>query len=526
NQTVTAGQNATFTVVATGTAPLSYQWQKNDANIAGATSSNYTTPGTTSADNNSSFDVIVSNAAGSVTSNKATLTVNPAAVAPSITTQPANQTVTAGQNATFTVVATGTAPLSYQWQKNGANITGATSSSYTTPGTTSADNNSTFDVVVSNLAGSVTSNTATLTVNSASSMSIVTNSLPAGQMLAAYAFPLQATGGTPPYAWSVIGGSLPVGLNLPSAGTISGIPTVSGSFPFNVQVSDSAGNSTSTGLNMTVATPPSPPVSSPFGHVAIVVEENHNYSDVVGSSSMPYLNGLINQYGLATQDYADTHPSIGNYFMLTTGQILTNDDSQTPSSFPVSVDNVVRELVAAGKTWKAYAEDLPSVGYTGGDSGNYYVRHNPLAYLTDVQNSATQQQNLVPFTQFSTDLTSGNLPNYSFIVPNACDDAHNCGLSTADSWLMTNIDPLIKNSVFQNDGLLIIVFDESANDNTDGGGRVAAVLISPKFSKVAYQSTTLYQHETILRLTLESLGVAVLPGAAATAATTWDFFGF
>jgi hypothetical protein len=98
-------------------------------------------------------------------------------------------------------------------------------------------------------------------------------------------------------------------------------------------------------------------------HVVIVLEENSNYSNVVGSSSMPYLNSLINKYGLATQYYANTHPSIGNYFMLTTGQILTNDDSQTPSSFPVSVDNVVRALLTASKTWKGYGEGLPSVGY-------------------------------------------------------------------------------------------------------------------------------------------------------------------
>src|SRR5215472_12260846 len=165
SQTVTAGQTATFTVVASGTAPLSYQWQKNGANIAGATSSSYTTPVTTTSDSGSTFDVVVSNTAGSATSNAATLTVNPAPVAPTIITQPTNQTVTVGQAATFSVTATGTAPLSYQWRKNGANIAGATSASYTTPATTTSDSGSTFLVVVSNSAGTATSSAATLTVN-------------------------------------------------------------------------------------------------------------------------------------------------------------------------------------------------------------------------------------------------------------------------------------------------------------------------------------------------------------------------
>src|SRR5438552_16417674 len=104
-----------------------------------------------------------------------------------------------------------------------------------------------------------------------------------------------------------------------------------------------------------------------FGHVVIVPLENNAYSSVVSSPSMPYFNSLISQYGLATQYYANTHPSIGNYFMMTTGQVLTNDDNQTPSSFPVSGVNVVRELLAAGITWNSYAADLPTVGYTGVD---------------------------------------------------------------------------------------------------------------------------------------------------------------
>src|SRR5256885_13638283 len=87
NQTVTAGQTATFAVVAAGTAPLGYQWQKNGVNITGATSASYTTATTTTADSGSTFRVVVSNSAGTVTSSAATLTVNAAAVAPTITTQ-------------------------------------------------------------------------------------------------------------------------------------------------------------------------------------------------------------------------------------------------------------------------------------------------------------------------------------------------------------------------------------------------------------------------------------------------------
>jgi acid phosphatase len=264
-----------------------------------------------------------------------------------------------------------------------------------------------------------------------------------------------------------------------------------------------------------------------FGHVVIVLEENANYATVVGSTAMPYLNSLISKYGLATQYYSNTHPSIGNYMMLATGVVLTNDDGETPASFPVSANNVVRELAANGRSWKAYAEDLPSVGYIGGDTGNYAVRHVPLAYLTDVQNSAAGRQTLVPFTQFATDVASGQLPNYSFITPNLCDDAHNCGLDVADAWLKTNIAPLLTSSPFQDDGLLIITFDESGSDDTHGGGRIATVLISPKFSKAAYQSTTLYQHQSTLGLMLEGLGITTsLPGAAATAPAMWEFFTF
>ncbi len=258
-----------------------------------------------------------------------------------------------------------------------------------------------------------------------------------------------------------------------------------------------------------------------FSHVFIVMEENHNYSSVIGSSAMPYLNSLANKYGLATQYYANTHPSIGNYFMITTGQIITNNDSFNST---VTADNVVRHLLAAGKTWKSYEESLPYAGYISPDTTYYVRRHCPLSYFSDVVNSTVQRQNLVPFTQFAKDLANHTLPQYSFITPNICDDAHNCSLSTADNWLKTNIAPLIASSTFQNGGLLIITFDESANDNTHGGGRVAWVAISPEWSKAAYKSTTFYQHQNTLRLMLQGLGVKTYPGAAANASNMSEFF--
>ena len=283
------------------------------------------------------------------------------------------------------------------------------------------------------------------------------------------------------------------------------------------------------GCGLSSASGPSPPGPSPsssgsvpqFGHVVIVVEENHSYSEVIGNSAMPYLNSLASQYGLATQYFANTHPSIGNYFMLTTGQLVTNDDGFTGT---VGVDNIVRNLIAAGKTWKSYAESIPSTGYTGGDSYPYAKRHNPFSYFTDVVNSCTQVNNLVSLSQFNSDLVNDQLPTFSYLLPNLLNDAHDGPLQLADAWLQQNIAPLISSATFQTDGLLIIVFDESGtNDSAHGGGHVAAVIISPK-AKQGHQSTAIYQHQSALRLILHSLGIQTYPAAASTAPEMSEFF--
>ena len=163
-QTVNEGQTASFSVSASGTS-RSYQWKKNGAEIPGATSSTYTTPATSIADNDAVFVVVVSNSEGSVTSSEARLTVTAVAVAPTITSPPTAQTVAPGKMATFTVAAVGTGTLHYQWQKFGADIEGATLPSYTTSAVSDMDTGDEYSVVVSNSVGKVSSIPAILTVS-------------------------------------------------------------------------------------------------------------------------------------------------------------------------------------------------------------------------------------------------------------------------------------------------------------------------------------------------------------------------
>jgi len=293
-----------------------------------------------------------------------------------------------------------------------------------------------------------------------------------------------------------------------------------GTYKTVVQEWDKCG-STKTAVTITVTSGTSSTGTIPSSsHVFVVVEENHSYSQVIGNSSMPYLNSLATKYGLATQYYANTHPSIGNYFMMTAGQVITNNDSYCST---LTNDNIVRHLLTAGKTWKSYAEGLPYAGYTGCGSGYYAKKHNPLAFFSDVANSS-EKYNLVPFTQFSKDLANNNLPNFSFIVPNLMDDAHDGTLSAADNWLKTNIAPLISSATFQKDGILVIVFDESLDtDTAHGGGHIACVVIGPRV-KPGVKSTTVYQHQNVLKTVMKALGLGSFPGAASSASGMTSLF--
>jgi hypothetical protein len=297
-----------------------------------------------------------------------------------------------------------------------------------------------------------------------------------------------------------------------------------------------------------------------FEHVFVVVEENQNYEEVIGNTKdLPYLNTLAAKYGLATNYYANTHPSLNNYFYLTAGRRGTRSPwvGDLADKFPgeVAGDNIASILTANGKTWKAYAESLPAAGYLGGDHFPYVKRHNPFAYFASVRESkadprrSSQAANIVSFESFASDLQHETLPNYSFIVPNLYNDGHHnavtrqrasCGdhraLQGVDTWLKTNIEPLIASTIFQRSGLLVIVFDEGCEigskadsrydpkrSDLKGGGHIPALIISSR-TPAGTTSDELYHHESVLRLSLRALGVEELPSLSRGASDMNGFF--
>ena len=288
DQIIKVGDRATFAVAATGSAPLSYQWQQNGAGIAGATAANYTTPAAIPDNDGDMFAVMISNSAGSVASSSARLSVTAPAIAPSITTQPTDQSITTGQTATFSVVAGGTAPLSYQWQKNGTAITGATSASYTTPAETTADNGATFAVVVSNSAGSATSGSAKLNVAApggpvAPSITVqpADQSIQAGQTAT---YSVTATGTAPlSYQWrkngTAIAGATSASYTTPAQTTADSGAT------FAAVVSNSAGSVISRAARLTV-TAVAPTITAQPADQSIRAGQTATFS-VVASGTAP-----------------------------------------------------------------------------------------------------------------------------------------------------------------------------------------------------------------------------------------------
>jgi hypothetical protein len=240
-----------------------------------------------------------------------------------------------------------------------------------------------------------------------------------------------------------------------------------------------------------------------FSRVYVILMENEELTDVIGSPSAPYINGLAAQYGVAKAYTAVTHPSLPNYMALTSGgtQFTTNC-----SGCVVDVANIADRVESAGRTWKGYMESMPVPCLTT-DSGLYAQRHNPFVHYADIVNdSARCNAHVVPFTRFASDLQTGTLPAFTWITPNVCSDMHDCGIATGDQWL-SQVVPQIMGTPDFGSSVLFIVWDEGAT-NTGGGGVVPLVVVSPMVHSI--QSTQAANHYDLLRTMTDWLDVAPL----------------
>lgn len=246
----------------------------------------------------------------------------------------------------------------------------------------------------------------------------------------------------------------------------------------------------------------------PPDHVVIVIMENHSAGQIIGSSNAPYINSLANGGANMGQSFAISHPSEPNYLALFSGSTQGLASDACPLSY--SGDNLAAQLLAAGRTFAAYSEDLPSVGYTGCTSAAYARKHAPWVNFSNVPASTHK-----PFSAFPTDFTQ--LPTLSFVVPNLNNDMHDGTVNAGDVWLKTHLDAYAQWARTHN-SLLIVTFDE---DDNSAANQIATVFFGPMVKPGVYNEHI--NHYFVLR-TLEDLYHLPYAANAATASTILDIW--
>jgi phosphatidylinositol-3-phosphatase len=266
--------------------------------------------------------------------------------------------------------------------------------------------------------------------------------------------------------------------------------------------------------------------ASPIQHVFIIMEENHDWSDIKGSAA-PYINNTLLPMGGHAEQYYNPpgiHPSAPNYVWLEAGSAATgqNDCSPSSSSCRTSVNHLSKLIDAAGLTWREYAEDASGTSCILG--GAVDVNHVPFSYFNDVTNNGSSSfpyciSHERPFTQLATDLTGNSVANYNFITPNLNDDMHNGTIQQADSWLSTEVPKILNSQAYKSNGVLFIIWDEGEPDD----GPIGMIVESP-LAKKNYSNTIHYDHSSTLKTLEEIFGVSPMLGGAASATDLSDFF--
>jgi len=261
-----------------------------------------------------------------------------------------------------------------------------------------------------------------------------------------------------------------------------------------------------------------------FSHVFLIVMENEESTGVMGNNAAAYINTLATGHGLATQYFAVSHPSLPNYLALTAGS--TEGIASDCTGCYVDATNIADQVESSGRSWKAYLESMPSSCYVG-DAYPYMQKHNPFIYYNDVRtNPASCAEHVVPFTQLSTDLVNGTVPNLAWITPNMCNDMHDCSIATGDAWLANVVPGILASSAFQNGGVLFITWDEGESSagccGNAAGGQVATLVIAPN-GVAGLRSTIAETHYSLLRTIEDAWGLSAL-GQAASAVAMREYF--
>jgi hypothetical protein len=251
--------------------------------------------------------------------------------------------------------------------------------------------------------------------------------------------------------------------------------------------------------------------------IAVIVMENHEYSEIVGSGSAHYINGLANRYALATSSFAISHPSLPNYLALTGGSTFGITDDCTHCSVPGS--GLGGQLSSNRITWKAYMEDMPRPCFTGAGAGGYAKKHDPFVYYRALVANPSRCANVVPLTQLQADERAHRLPAFVWISPNLCHDMHDCGVSTGDRFLSQLVPPLLR--ALGPRGLLILTWDEGSSDagccRVASGGHIATILAGGAAAPGSRLRAPV-DHYSVLQTIEDLFGVPRL-GAAACACT-------
>ena len=253
----------------------------------------------------------------------------------------------------------------------------------------------------------------------------------------------------------------------------------------------------------------SPPAAP---HVMEILMENHSIDQIIGNSDAPYINGLADTYGMATNWSAMTDISLPNYLALSAGSVQGDPQDTTPQQQTYPGPTFVDELADAGISWKAYLEDMPTpCDRTDTFSPGYYdVNHNPWLYYDSIRNNPAQCANDVPGTQFTTDLAANDLPSFVWYTPNRLHDMHDGTIAQGDAFLSQLIPQVLSSQWYGQGGIILLTWDEG----TATDPLVATIAISARTPHGARETTAGNQYGT-LRTLEELYGVGYL-GASDT----------